>query len=619
MIDLRGLFRASAAEGWRSVQRIGDKPVLPCRPARLRARFLLSMLVIGYGLLGYRLYTLQIRDHEKWRAAAARQHTRLRAVQPERGRILLRDADRKVPAAVSIERGSLLVYGRKDRDVPATLAKLDVALGGLDADERARFSKSLAAGRAFYARRRQLSRSDMDLIRAQNRKRKTRIAHSELEVVSVRAYPYRGLGAQLLGLVRDGQNKKGETLPFLGNTGLERRFQPWLVGVPGTREIKLDMLGRELVSDDAIRQPAQPGYDLELSIDRSIQAALEDELARLGEEHKPEGASAVVVDPRNGDILAMGSWPTFDPSELGKDFLSGAANRAIMHSYEPGSTIKPLLIGTAWENGLGAWDRPIFCPRRLKVPRRRKAIVDSHTVGQKFEIDVLVESSNTGSYLITSRMSSEQIRRCFEGFGLGHKTGIDLDGDLAGNVRALRKLDPTTLGSVAQGYAVTVTPLQMALVYGALANGGTLYRPRLVVSMRDRSGKLVKTWEPQARSRPLSSGVAAGPLREAMVRVVNSKRGTAKRAHSDTYTIAGKTGTTKKLVNGRYHEREVVASFCGFAPAENPRVAFCVVAWGPSTKKRRAWGGTVAAPAAGRIAERALRLLRVPPSPPRTK
>ncbi|RMG19286.1 MAG: penicillin-binding protein 2 [Planctomycetota bacterium] len=576
----------------------------PRRPARLRAQLVLWCILFGYAGVCYRLYTLQVREHPYWKDVADRQHTRTQTLPPERGRLLFRDGDREVPAAVSVQRGSLLVYGRRGRDVEGFLNKLEEALGPLEPVARERLAARLRAGKATYVRRRGLTPAAVDRVRA------ARLPHCEVVLEADRVYPFGPLAAQVLGLTRDG----------LGSTGLERRFEPWLKGVPGRREVRLDVLGRERIDAGDVRRPAIPGYDLVLSIDRSIQAAAEEELARLAAEHAPQGAVAVVVDPRNGDVLAMASWPGYDPNDPGEDFRAGMANRAICHVYEPGSTIKPLLVGTAWELGKGGSERAIHCPTRLKVRGRRKAIVDSHHVGSVREADVIVQSSNTGAYQITARLTPDEIRTALSAFGLGHASGIDLAGEVQGNLRALAELEdprklPTTLGSVAQGYALTVTPLQMAMAYAALANGGTLYRPRLVRRLRDRRGRVLKEWDPQPRARPLSARITRGPLREALTRVVNGRHGTARRARSASYTVAGKTGTTKLLVHGRYHEREVVASFAGYAPAEAPRVAFCVVAWAPDTSRRRKWGGTVAAPAAGRIAERALRLLRVPPSP----
>ncbi len=572
------------------------RPPRPGRASRLRARLILSTLLLAYGALAHRLYVIQVVEHPRWSEAARRQHVRVRTIEPERGRVLLRDGERRVPAAVSVKRYSLLVEGRADRDVADFLGRLEGALPDLTAHERDEVARRLGEGRAFYLRRRRLTADDATRLRA------ARLPRASLEVEPVRAYPFGGLAAQVLGLV-DAEHR--------GSTGIERLLDDALTGAPGRREVWVDNRRRELVTPGAVLEPARPGSDALLTIDRSVQAVAEAELARVAEEHQPQGAAAVVVDVRTGDVLAMASSPTYDPSDLRGDFREALRNRALTDTYEPGSTIKPLLVGMVWELGLGAPERPIACPRTLKVPGRRKPIVDSHTVGDVDEAEVLVQSSNTGAYQLTARLTPEQVRQALAGFGLGSETGLGLAGEAGGDTRLLAKLpNPTTLGSVAQGYAISVTPLQMATAYAALANGGTLLRPRLVEALA--GGGEARDFEPRAVARPLSRATTEGGLRQALVDVVNSDHGTAKRARSTRYTIAGKTGTTKLLVDGRYHEREVVASFCGYAPAEQPRIAFAVVVWGPSTKKGRVWGGTVAAPCAGRIAERALRLLRVP-------
>jgi cell division protein FtsI/penicillin-binding protein 2 len=579
-------------------------PARPTRRARLIARGILCGILVGYGLLAHRLHGLQIVDHAKWHEAAERQHTRLRPEPAERGRLLLQDDGRLVPGAVSLVRGSLLVEGRADRDAAKFMARLDAALGTEDAltrEERSFVEERLKRSASFYLRRRRLDQDVMARLRA------ARLGHSTIEVEPIRAYPFGGLGAQLLGLV--GAEGKGAA-------GLEARLDEALTGQAGQREVRLDNLRRELVAPGSLAVPATPGLDAVLTIDRGIQAVCDAELAACAAEHEPLGAAAVVVDPQTGDILAMASWPTFDPSDLRGDFSQALRCRAITDTYEPGSTIKPLFIGTAWELGLGGPDRPIHCPKVLHVPGRKKGIEDHHLVGSVFEADVLVQSSNSGAYQITARLTPEQRKRVGEAFGLGRRSGIALPGEAPGRADALSRTDVTTLGSFAQGYAVSVTPLQMAMVYGALANGGTLYRPRLVRELRTRDGQVAKAFDAEPVSRPLSGPMVRGELRAALERVVSDPRGTAKRAACARYSVAGKTGTTKLLVDGKYHEREVVASFCGFAPAEAPRLAFSVVVWGPSTKKQKAWGGTVAAPVAGRIAEQALTLLRVPPRSP---
>ncbi|HBP22795.1 MAG TPA: hypothetical protein DEA08_34070 [Planctomycetes bacterium] len=600
--DLRG-FAAAARENLTPPQ---QRPPRPTRGARLRARLLLSFLILGFGGLAYRLYQVQLVQHEDWRQRARAQHKRVHPIPPERGRVLLRDDGRLVPLAVSVRRGSLMVEGREDRDVDDYVARLKQLLPDLSGEEETEVRRRLATGRAFYFRRRELEPEEIDRINEAARSSKERLPRSHVEVEPVRTYPFGQLASQVLGLMAPDRT---------GGTGIEARCEAYLRGTPGEREVTIDRRRRELVGMGERIKPAIPGGDVVLSLDRTLQQVTEEELARLGEEHEPEGAAVVVVDPRTGDVLAMASWPTFDPRDPGKDFAQGQHNRAIQHGYEPGSTMKPLLVGMAWQLGLGGPDRLIDCPRRYKVPGRRKPVVDSHTVGTVPELEVLVQSSNSGAVKISSRMTNEQVRQTLAAFGLGRRTRIPLPAEIPGDTRSLDKMTRAHLAAVAQGYAVMVTPLQMALAYGALANGGTLFAPRLVVEVRDRNGKTLHKNEPRALARPLTSRVSHGALREALVQVVNGDHGTAKRARSKRYTIAGKTGTTKKIENGRYHEREVVASFAGYAPAEDPRLAFAVVAWGPSTKERRAWGGTVAAPTAGRIAERALRLWRVPASP----
>lgn len=397
--------------------------------------------------------------------------------------------------------------------MPKFLARLERALPDLSPRERSEAERRLRQGRAFYLRRRRLTRADATRVRAAKLPRVT------LEATPVRAYAYGGLAAQIFGLV-DADHR--------GSTGVERWFDDALVGTPGRREVTVDSLRRELVTPGAILEPAQPGADVVLSIDRTIQAVAEAELARTAEEHEPEGAAAVVVDVATGDLLAMASWPTFDPGDVNAFYKGaetpaelkaaarrfGAAQRlrAVTDTYEPGSTIKPLLVGTAWELGLGGPDRPIHCPHTLKVPGRRKPIRDAHTVGDVLERDVLIQSSNTGAYQISSRLAPEQVRRALAAFGLGQKTGIPLPAESGGDTRLLARLDsPTNFGSVAQGYAVSVTPLQMALAYAALANGGTRLRPRLVRCLLEGTASRRpsrRPWRGPSRRRPPTAGSA---------------------------------------------------------------------------------------------------------------
>ncbi|MEZ6185367.1 MAG: penicillin-binding protein 2 [Planctomycetota bacterium] len=586
-------------------------PTRTTTSGRRWAKAALIAVLVGYALLTVRLYQLQVAQHAQWKDRAARQHLRKRVLLGERGRFLFQDGGREVVATVSLERGSLLVEGRarSAEDQAALVATLDELLS-FTPEERAKLEAYVASERSLYVRRRKLLPEQVRAIRA------AKLSHVSLSVEPIRVHPFGPLTAQVVGLTRLAEDEARGREVLQGTVGLERTFDAQLQGQDGYEQVRLDVRGRELVVPGTAAVPGQRGADVALTLDRSIQAVAVRELERTAAEFEPEGAAVVVVDPHTGDVLAIASWPTADPGDLGPNFQEGLRLRAITDTYEPGSTVKPLIVGTAWEQGLGGPERAISCPQSWHLPGRRKAIVDVHLVGSVTELDVLIQSSNVGAVKIADRLGKEGLHRALEAFGIGAATGLGIAGESAGNTRNLEKLhSPTVLGSVGQGYAFSVTPLQMALAYGALANGGTVYRPRLVKALVGPDGGVVQAFEPQVFGRPLSPAVVNGPLREALIAVVNSEHGTAKRAKNAEFTIAGKTGTTKLLVDGRYHEKEIVGSFCGFAPAENPRIAFSAVVWGPTTKKGRVWGGTTAGPLASRVAVQALKILNVPPSP----
>jgi cell division protein FtsI (penicillin-binding protein 3) len=405
----------------------------------------------------------------------------------------------------------------------------------------------------------------------------------------------------------------GQDVAFVGTSGIEKTFEEQLRGVRGLREVELDNTKRELVGPTSVEVEARPGLSVVTTLDRRIQAIVEEELDKTVEAWHPKGVACVVVDPWTGNVLAISSRPTFSPDDLGHAAAEAFRNRCLCDTYEPGSTIKPLVVGTAWDKGKGNPDAPIFCPKFYHLPGRKKAIEDHEEVGQTTETFVLVRSSNAGAVQIGARLGMLEIRRALETFGIGHKTGIELPAEVAGDARNLAKTDVTTLGSVCQGYAFNVTPIQMAMAYGAIANGGTLYRPRIVAALRNQAGETVREFQPVPVARVLSAHVAKDWLAPALERVVSDKKGTAHACRVPGYALAGKTGTTKKIVGGHYSERDAITSFCGFAPADQPRIAFCVVVFEPSTAKGKVWGGTVAAPAASAIAGKTLKYLGVEP------
>ena len=561
---------------------------------RLRASVALSALLVGMGGLAGRLYDLQVKNHDKYATLARKQHQRVRSINAWRGTLIAMEDGRPVVVASSLARGSLLVEGKDERDVEGFIEKLERAIE-LAPGERAALQARLESGKPFFFRRRKLTPEEMEKIQS------LRLEGAGVVEEPVRAYPFTKLGIQTLGLL----SADGE-----GVSGIERAFEEQLRGVKGIREVELDNRRRELIEEDSVQVDPRAGLSVQLTLDRRIQSIVEEELDGIVEKWSPKGAACVVVEPHSGRILAIGTRPTFSPEDTAHAPAAAYRNYALMESYEPGSTIKPLIIGTAWDEELGAPDKAINCPRVWHMPGRKKPIEDHAEVGSVNEAQVIVQSSNVGTVQIGMRLGMLKIRRALETFGFGRLTGLEL-GECAGNVKLLAKTDATTLGTVCQGYAVTATPLQMALAYGAIANGGTLYRPRIVDSLVNAQGETVRKFEPIAAARVLSTHAAKDLLAPAMERVVSDAKGTAHACKVPGYTLAGKTGTTKRIVDGHYSERECDTSFCGFAPHDDPRIAICVVVFQPSTAKGKVWGGTVAAPAASAIVGKTLKYLGV--------
>ncbi len=561
---------------------------------RLRATVALSAVLVGFGGLAGRLYDLQVREHARYAELARKQHQRVRPVLPWRGDLLAEEDGRPVVIASSLARGSLLVEGKDERDVDGFLEKIERAID-LAPGEREALQARLESGKPFFFRRRKLTPEEMEKLQL------LRLEGASVVEEPVRAYPFSKLGIQALGMV----SADGE-----GVSGIERAFEEQLRGVKGIREVELDNRHHELVEPTSVQVEPRAGLSVQLTIDRRIQAIVEEELDGIVATWTPKGAACVVVEPHTGRILAIATRPTFTPDDTAHAPAAAFRNLALMESYEPGSTVKPLIVGTAWDEDLGGPDRPISCPKVWHLDGRRKAIEDHAEVGEVNEAQVLVQSSNVGAVKIGSRLGMARIHRALETFGIGRATGIEL-GESIGNTKLLTKTDATTLGTICQGYGFTATPLQMALAYGAIANGGTLYRPRIVDSLVNAQGEVVRRFEPIAVARTLSTHTAKELLAPAMERVVSDKKGTAHACQVPGYTLAGKTGTTKKVVGGHYSERECDTSFCGFAPHDDPKIAFCVVVFQPSTAKGKVWGGTVAAPAASAIVGKTLKYLGV--------
>jgi len=407
---------------------------------------------------------------------------------------------------------------------------------------------------------------------------------------SRRTYPQGEMAGQVVGAVGS-ENQ--------GLMGLEEGEEDVLGGSDGERRIVNDALGDPIRLETVAE--AEDGDDIQLTLDPVIQQKTEEVLAGVGEAYTPKGATAIVVDPRSSEILAMANWPPVNPADLSEANNEDLLNRATGFTYEPGSTFKAFTVAAALEEELVTPLSEFTLPPTIQVADR--VIEESHpratenmTVSQ-----ILAHSSNVGSVEIGLKVGAEKFDRWIRRFGFGRPTGIRFPAEEQGLLLDLDEYSGSTMGNLPIGQGLSVTPMQMVAGYSAIANGGKLRRPQLIEKIGSEPVE-----EPQGR-RVISADVAT-EVRE-MLEGVLDPGGTASEISVPGYSLAGKTGTAEKAENGEYSETKYVASFIGFAPAQNPQLLAAVIVDEPQGE---IYGGSVAAPAFGQIAEFALPYLGVP-------
>jgi cell division protein FtsI (penicillin-binding protein 3) len=400
-----------------------------------------------------------------------------------------------------------------------------------------------------------------------------------------RTYPQGHLASQVIGSVGTDN---------YGLAGLEHARNRELKGEDGERRLVKDALG-EPVSLVEIER-AEAGEDLHLTLDAAIQERTEAVLTEVGQTYQPAGATAVVMDPRTGEILALANWPRVDANDVGGAPASARRNRAIQTSYEPGSTFKAFTISGALEEKLVEPETRLAVPAMLQVADRTIGEAHDGGGGNLTVAEIVARSSNVGSVMIGLKLGAERFDRWVRRFGFGRRTGIDLPGEQQGIVLRPDAYSGSSMGNMPIGQGIAVTPIQMAAAYTAIANRGHLRRPYVVAGDRRPPQRVLSTRTAERISRMLEGVFAAG--------------GTAQEAQVEGYRLAGKTGTAEKAENGGYSKTDFVASFIGYAPARNPRLLVSVMVDEP---RGQIYGGVVAAPAFERIMEFALPYLKIPP------
>ncbi len=411
---------------------------------------------------------------------------------------------------------------------------------------------------------------------------------------AVRAYPRTFLASQLLGFTGTDNT---------GLSGLELQHDEDLSGENGKRLLVKDALGDPIRLDEE-RAPVA-GKTLTLSIDDRIQEETEDILAQVGETYQPaKGATAIVMNPHDGELLAVANWPRVDANSVEEAPNWARQNRAVQTSYEPGSTFKAFTMAGALQDGKVEPDTLFDIPAQIVVADRTIGEAHDGAYGTLTAAGILQKSSNVGTVMIGQRLGATRFDHWVRRFGFGQTTGVDLPGEQTGIVLDRDNYSGSSMGNLPIGQGEAVTPMQMATAYAAIANGGILRPPRIVKAIGGEE-------TPTPEGKRVISEQTARQVRD-MLEGVLGPGGTATGAAIDGYVLAGKTGTAEKPdpIYGGYSDSKYVASFVGFAPAQDPRLLTLVMVDEPQGD---IYGGSVAAPAWREIMSFALNYLRIPP------
>ena len=553
------------------------------RPDVSFGRALFVAAVIGFWMLivAARLVYLQVSQHEGLVGRARQQQQNAIETTPQRGNLLDRHGRE---LARSIQTVSLFVdpYQLKIDELQCTASVVAPALGENANDLLQQLQSAQSEDKRFVWIARRLDVEKADPLIAL----KLPGLHSVLE--PKRYYPNGSLASHILGFVGlDGQ----------GLGGVEQSYNEKISGEPGRLFLERDATGKPYESYEIT---GKPGQTVVLTIDQAIQYQTEKALQDAVQRSRAKSGAAIVLDPRTGEILALANAPSFDPNNVAASPAQHRSNWALQNIYEPGSTFKIVAFSAALEKGLGKPDDKIDCQMGA-ITVAGRVIHDHHPYGTLTLTEALEKSSNVAAIKLGLRVGNESMYDFMTRFGFGSKTGIELPGETVGILRKVERWQPSSIGSLAMGQEIGVTPVQMVAAFGALANDGLRIAPHLIREIRNSAGAVVYTAQPEQR-RVVSTTTAVS-LRSMLEGV--TLNGTAKKAQLDGYSAAGKTGTAQKIdpKTRAYSSTKFIGSFVGFAPVSNPQVVIIVVIDEPSGAYH---GGDVAAPVFREIAEQIL-------------
>lgn len=549
-------------------------------------------IAAGFIGLGVRLAFLHLRPSPETLASIASGRHLEQEIRGPRGRILDRNGN---ILAVDIAAKNICVDPKfilENGDMQAVCT----ALSGKLSMSRSKVWKLLdQPDRQYVPIRKFVREKTVEPLRALNLKGLI------FEDVPLRDYPKGVLAAHVVGFA----NHEG-----VGSAGIEQSMNSRLQGVAGLRISQKDGRRHEIYQQRTVDIAPQPGADVYLTLDQQIQHFTEVALDHLMAKHHPAATWAIVENVRSGEILAMASLPAFNPCRYNTAPAEWLRNRAINYTYEPGSTMKSVVIASALDCG-AVKPTDIFDCENGAWYYGGKILHDSHEFSRLTVADILKKSSNIGAAKIALQMGKQKVYQALRSFGFSERSGIDLPGEDAGIVWKTSRWSKLSITRIAMGQEVLVTAMQMLNAVSCIANDGIRMRPLIIRKVVSANGDILLEPQPEVLNRPIRAATAKEMCR--LLARVTQPGGTAPKAALQGYLVGGKTGTAQKadLVNGGYYRHKYIASFVGFLPVENPAISIIVVADDPTIGGY--YGGTVCAPCFHEIADQTVRYLRIPP------
>ena len=564
-------------------------------PSVLRTRLICLCLIVGVAAVGLvgRLYSLQVTNHERFTLRATEQHRGHFTLPARRGALLDRHGR---SLAVSLETRSLYAHPRKLDDA----RRAAKALARLLPDRQDDLAERLLQDRSFVYLKRHMSPEDAREIAQQASKSDVLPIGPgkplDFEPDTRRSYPHNSVAGHVVGFA---------DIDGVGQEGAESRFDERLQGDPSTFLVLKD--GNQRIRRELVAAPERPSADVRLTLDLSLQHLAERELDAAMRDTGARAATAIILDPATGQLLALANRPTIDPSNPSKRARADArANRAIEHQFEPGSTFKIVPMALAIEDGKVDLNERIYCHEGKLEAGYGRTINDVGRNGMLTPRSILAKSSNIGMVMIARRLDPNRFREGILKFGFGQRTGIDLPAEISGGVREVKDWSGYTQDTLAFGQEIDVTALQVASSMATIANDGLRIEPRVGLG-----------YELNGQFEPFEAGAQIQVVSAETARIVASmleevvEKGSGTAARIPGYRVAGKSGTAEKSNSGKgYSDTARIASFVGFAPASDPELVVFVSLDTPQGTRRQ--GGEVAAPVFAKILSEALQYRRVP-------